>query len=144
MDKLLEGIFDELNGIEFDCPNYWGNASYCDYNTLIEHYNAKECDGDPGFNTSKIEELKNRIVKMNKNNTYFLPNEDKIKLKEDWGEFNAKCLICQYLSNLDGYIWYNCTTLWWKQHWEVFTEYQESVTDETYHPYGFLLWVYCK
>jgi hypothetical protein len=62
------------------------------------------CDGNYGFSTTKIKELQERIAKLKKEETYYEPEIDKIKLKEDWGTFNAKCLICQYLSDLDGYI----------------------------------------
>ena len=142
--KILATLLEDLNTLELTCPNLWDNATDCDYDTLIEHFKAKECDGDPGFTTSGIKEIQLKIEEMKDNKSYFMPEQDTIKLEKDWGEYHAKWLICQYLSNLDGYICYNWTRLCCKDHCEEFTHHNSPRIDENYHPFGFMLCVYCK
>jgi hypothetical protein len=86
----LDGLFDHLNEKEFSCSNFCSDANDVNYDDLIEHYKEKLCDGTYGFSTTRISEIQERIEKLKTEETYFEPENDKIKLKSDWGTFNAK------------------------------------------------------
>ena len=140
--QISKRMKDYLNTKTYDCPNYCfkDNVSFKD---LMHHFKNETCTGFK-YDGRKKNEFEERINCIKKDNRWIEVTDDKINLRPDWDTYNAKWLICLYLADLDGYIWYGCTALSCKDHCE---EYDKSVGfpfRKTYHPYGYRLWAHWK
>lgn len=139
--KVDEGLIPYLDEQQFECPNSCG-VSDVGYTELCDHLNEGKWDGTE-FSYQKIKEVQERFDTIKKQDKYFEPKDDKIKLRDSWGSDNAMCFIWFYLSSLDGYICYNCTRMSCKEHCEEYDRSIQYIYEDWYHPYGFLAWVSC-
>ena len=128
--------------MSYNCPNYCLKEEV-NFTDLVKHMKSGSWNGY-SYGDKKIKEFEERVESIKKSGKWIDVTDDKITLLADWDTHNAKWLIWLYLADLDGYIWYGCTALCWKDHWE---DYDKSVgyqSGGTYHPYGFRIWVHCQ